>query len=150
MLANDERILKEQGAVTKISAVYPQGMFMSERSLEVEQIKTKFPKFLKVLQILTERGEWILTRIFEDPKGSLQERAFGVWLCINFQWECFIVDDCIKVDESSLPLFTYHSGIILVIQATKNGQTFYRRQWLRLQADTNNWHVRNAQNFSLC
>lgn len=50
--------------MTKLSAVYPQGVFMGERSLEVEQIKTKFTKFLKVLEILAERGEWILTRLF--------------------------------------------------------------------------------------
>jgi hypothetical protein len=49
-------ILKEEGAVAKMSAVYPQGVFMSERSLEVEQVKTKFSKFLKALEILAERG----------------------------------------------------------------------------------------------
>jgi hypothetical protein len=45
----------------------------------------------------------------------MQEKAFGVWLCRNFQWECFVVDDCIQVDEGSQPLFTFHSGIILSI-----------------------------------
>lgn len=32
---NDTFISKEQGAVTKMSCVYPQGTFISERSLEV-------------------------------------------------------------------------------------------------------------------
>lgn len=53
---------------------------------------------MKVLEILAERGSWILTRLFEDTKGVLQEKAFGVWLCRDFQWECFVVDDSVQVD----------------------------------------------------
>lgn len=68
----------------KMSEIYPQGVFMNERSLEVELVKTKYHNFLKVLEILVERGEWIITRLFEDPKGLLQEKAFGVWICKNF------------------------------------------------------------------
>lgn len=108
---DESHIIKEEGAVTKMSAVYVQGLFMNERSLEVDLIKTKFTKVLKVLEILVERGEWILSRLFEDSKGLLQEKAFGVWLCLNFQWECFVVDDYIQVDESNQPLFTFHAGI---------------------------------------
>lgn len=67
-----------------MSEIYPQGVFMNERSLEVELVKTKYHNFLKVLEILVERGEWIITRLFEDPKGLLQEKAFGVWICKNF------------------------------------------------------------------
>lgn len=68
----------------KMGEIYPQGVFMNERSLEVELVKTKYHNFLKVLEILVERGEWIITRLFEDPKGLLQEKAFGVWICKNF------------------------------------------------------------------
>lgn len=68
----------------KMSEIYPQGVFMNERSLEVELVKTKYHNFLKVLEILVERGEWIITRLFEDSKGLLQEKAFGVWICKNF------------------------------------------------------------------
>ena len=78
--------------------IYPQGIFMDERRLEVELIKTKYHSFLKALEILVERGEWIITRLFEDPKGLLQEKAFGVWICKNFEWQCYIVDDCIVID----------------------------------------------------
>ncbi len=67
-----------------MSEIYPQGVFMNERSLEVELVKTKYLNFLKVLEILVERGEWIITRLLEDPKGLLQEKAFGVWICKNF------------------------------------------------------------------
>lgn len=82
----DAEILKEEGAVATLSTVYPQGVFISERDLQVELIKTKFTKYMKVLEILAERGSWILTRLFEDAKGVLQEKAFGVWLCKDFQW----------------------------------------------------------------
>jgi hypothetical protein len=68
-----------------------------------------------------------LNRLFEDPKGLLQERAFGVWLSLNFQWECFVVDDCIQADENNKPLFTIHSGTISSIQAIKSGQMFWRK-----------------------
>jgi hypothetical protein len=65
MLGRDEsHILKEEGAVARLSAVYAQGTFINERSLEVENIKTKLTKFLKAIEILAERGEWILTRLF--------------------------------------------------------------------------------------
>lgn len=78
-------------------------------------VKTKFHNFLKVLELLAERGEWIITRLFEDPKGVLQEKAFGVWICKNFEWQCFIVDDFVAVDESNNPRFTLHEGISLLI-----------------------------------
>jgi hypothetical protein len=91
-------MIKEEGAVTKLASVYPQGIFVGDRNLEVELIKTKFTKYLKVLEILAERGDWILTRLFEDSKGLLQDKAFGVWLCKNFQWECYVVDDFLQVD----------------------------------------------------
>lgn len=111
---------------------------MNERSLEVEHIKTKFTKFLKVIEILVQRGEWILTRLFEDPKGLLQEKAFGVWLCKDFQWECYILDDYVQVDETNHPLFTHHAGKYFFIQAIKNGQMFCKKLWHALWEDTRN------------
>lgn len=147
---SEAQILKEEGAVAKLSTVYPQGVFMSERSLEVEQVRSKFPKFLKALEILAERGEWILSRLFEDAKGVLQERAFGVWLCLNFQWECFVVDDCIQVDEGSQPLFTAHSGTPCSIQAARSGRTSSRRRWGGLSAGAGSWSGRTAPRSSRC
>jgi hypothetical protein len=98
-----------------MAELYHQGIFINERSLEVELVKTKFHNLLKVLELLAERGEWIITRLFEDPKGVLQEKAFGVWICKNFEWQCFIVDDFITLDESNNPRFTFHEGISLLI-----------------------------------
>lgn len=47
-----------------MSVVYNKGIFIKEESLEIEMIQTKFPSFLKALEILAERGDWILTRLF--------------------------------------------------------------------------------------
>lgn len=99
----------------RMGDLYPQGVFINERSLEVELIKTRFHNLMKVLEIIAERGEWIITRLFEDPKGVLQEKAFGVWICKNFEWQCFIVNDYIAVDQSNNPLFTFHEGTFLFI-----------------------------------
>lgn len=57
-----------------------------ERNIETDQISTKFTNLLKVIDILCEKSEWLITRLFEDLKGVMKDKAFGVWLCNEHQW----------------------------------------------------------------
>lgn len=106
----DERhLVKETGDVGKLGSVYPGGQLLGERSLEVEAVSSKFGRLVKVLDILAEQSEWLLRRLFEDGKGAQRERGFGVWLCRDCRWECFILDDCVRISDGQ-PLFTRHAS----------------------------------------
>lgn len=78
--------------------MYPNGPLIGEKGLEIELITTKFTNMLKVIEILCEKSEWLISRLFEDKHGMLQSRAFGVWLCYQYQWRCIIVDEHLLVD----------------------------------------------------
>ena len=54
---------------------------------------------MKVIEILCDKNEWLISRLFEDKKGTLKDKAFGVWLCCDYQWECVIVDSNIRVNQ---------------------------------------------------
>lgn len=82
--------------------------------------------------------------------GTLQEKAFGVWLCKNYQWECFVMDDYVKVNELSKPLYTYHTGTVSSIQVTKNGQMSYNEQLQEHWVDMNSYLKLQPANFLPC
>lgn len=81
---------------------------MKERTLQLELIATKHTNLLKTLDILCEKSEWLVTRLFEDKNGVLKDKLFGVWLCKDYKWQCFILDDKFKVDEHDQLLYSKH------------------------------------------
>ena len=62
-------------------------------------VESHLPRLLKVLEIICEKGDWLITRLFEDCKQARPGLPFGVWLCRRHQWECFILDDKIQIDK---------------------------------------------------
>jgi hypothetical protein len=78
--------------VLKLEEMYPNGPLIGAKGLEIELITTKFTNLLKITEILSEKSEWLISRLFEDKHGILQSQAFGVWLCHQNQWKCIIVD----------------------------------------------------------
>lgn len=78
-------------------------------------LMTKFTNLLKVVDILCEKSEWLISRLFEDKLGLLKNRAFGLWVCQHYQWRCIVMDDYVAVDEQNEPLRSKHHGTLDVI-----------------------------------
>jgi hypothetical protein len=48
----------------KMEVVYPLGELLLDKTLEIELVSTKFTNLLKVVDVLCEKSEWLVSRLF--------------------------------------------------------------------------------------
>jgi hypothetical protein len=56
------------------------------------------------LGILGHLNDYLLLRLFENKdEPEPPEGLYGVWLCNNYIWRCFVIDDAVPVGEDGQP-----------------------------------------------
>ena len=67
-------------------------ILFGSKSIEVDRIVQNhgLVELVKVVRILAEINQFLLVRLFQNP-AIQQQQAYGVWLCVDYQWKCIIL-----------------------------------------------------------